>query len=107
MARIGEHGLREHELGLGQRIRSKPGKRRRPVIGGVEAVGIGVPEAGNHRLGACILDPPVEPKRQQIAALIECLDGLSLVLVHEELLRSQEVANLFCNGTIGGIKRSE
>src|SRR5262249_51681934 len=32
-----------------------------------------------------------------------------LVLIHEELFafRSQEIANLFCNGAIGGIKRSE
>ena len=66
-------------------------------------------EARDHRFRARILDAVVEPERQQIAAPIECLDGLTLVLVDEELFafRSQEIANLFCNGAIGGIKRSE
>ena len=85
------------------------GKRRRPVIGGVETVGIRISEAGNHRGRTRILNPFVEPKRRQIAALIECLDGLTLILVDEKLFafRSQEIANLFCDGAIVAIKKSE
>jgi hypothetical protein len=64
---------------------------------------------GNHRGCTRILDPFFEPKRRQIAALMGCLDGLTLILVDEKLFafRSQEIANLFCDGAIVGIKQSE
>ena len=109
MPRIGEHGLRERQLGLRQRIRRKPGKGRRLVVGGVETVGVGILEAGNHRLAARILHALVEPKRRQIALLIEGLDGRMLLFVGEDAVRfrGQEIANPFRDRAIGGIERGQ
>jgi hypothetical protein len=94
VACIGEHGARELELGLGQCIGPQAGKIRRLVFAGVEAVGIGVLQAGDDQSGACILDALLEPERREIAVLVERLDRRALFLAGKELVRlgGQEVA---------------
>ena len=76
---------------------------------GLEAVGIGVLHAGDDRSGTRILDPLVEPKRREIAVLVERLDRRALFLAGKKSvrLRGQEVANLFRNGAVGGIERCQ
>ena len=110
MAGIGEHGLGELELGLGQRLgpRACCGKIRRLVVAEIEAVRLGVLEARNGRFRARILDAPVEPKRREIAVLIERLDCRALFLAGKNPVRfrRQQIANLFRNRAIGGIERS-
>ena len=109
MPRIGQHGLRERQLGLRQRIRRKPIKGRRLVVGLFEAVGVGVLEAGNHGLAPRILHALVEPKRRQIALLIEGFDGSMHLFVGEDAVRfrGQEIANPFRDRAIGGIERGQ
>ncbi|HEY5129482.1 MAG TPA: hypothetical protein VIJ35_19725 [Bradyrhizobium sp.] len=74
-----------------------------------EAVGVGVLEAGNHRLAPPILDALVEPKRRQIALVIEGFDGRTHLFVGEDAVRFcvQEIANPLRDRAIGRIERGE
>ena len=85
--RIGKHSLREAQFGLRQRIRRKPTKGRCLVVGMVETVGVGILEAGNHRLAPRIFHALVEPKRRQIALLIEGFDSRMRLFVGEDAVR--------------------
>jgi hypothetical protein len=105
----GEHRLRKLEVSLRQRVRGKPCEIRRAIIAGIEPIGFGLLKAGNHGLGACVLDALVEPERGEVSPLIEFLDSRFLVLAGKNLVRGcgQQVANLFCHDPVCGIERSE
>jgi hypothetical protein len=64
VAGIGEHGLGELHIGLGQRLRAHSGKIRSLVVVHVEAVGVGVLEPRDHGFGAGGLDAFIEPQRR-------------------------------------------
>jgi hypothetical protein len=83
----GEHRLRKLEVSLRQRVRGKPCEIRRAIIAGIETIGFGLLKAGNHGLGACVLDALVEPERGEVSPLIEFLDGRFLVLAGKNLVR--------------------
>ncbi len=106
---IGEHRVSEFELGFGQCVGPKAGKIRWLVLTRVEAIGIGVLHAGDDRSGTRMLDTLVEPKRREIAVLIERLDCGALSLAGKKSVRlgGQEVAKLFCNGAVGRIERGQ
>ena len=61
----GQHRLRELEVGLRERVRTKPGEIRRAIIAEVEAIGIGALQAGDHGLRARILDRPCRAKAER------------------------------------------
>jgi hypothetical protein len=75
----------------------------------VETVGVGILEAGNHRLAPRILQAIVEPKRRQIALLIEGLDSRVRLFVGEDAVRScvQEIANPFRDRAVSRIERGQ
>jgi hypothetical protein len=105
----GEHRLRKLEVSLRQRVRGKPCEIRRAIIAGIEPIGFGLLKAGNHGLGACVLDALVEPDWGEVSSLIEFLDSRFLVLAGKNLVRGcgQQVANLFCHHPVRGIERGE
>ena len=107
--RIGKHSLREAQFGLRQRIRRKPTKGRCLVVGMVETVGVGILEAGNHRLAPRILQALVEPKRRQISLLIEGFDSRMRLFVGEDAVRFcvQEIANPFRDRAVSRIERGQ
>ena len=59
--------------------------------------------------GARILRALVEPKRRQIALLIEGFDRRVFFFVGEDAVRfhGQEIANPLCNHAVGGIERGQ
>src|SRR5215831_14335545 len=101
----GQHRLRELEIGLRECVRAKPSKIGRAIIAYVEAICIGLPEAGNYRRRARILGTPVEPKGSEGSSLIEGFDRHSLALAGENRVRlgGQEITNLFRHRAVGGI----
>ena len=107
--RIGKHSLREGQFGLRQHIRRKPIKGGCLVGGMFEAVGVGVLEAGNHGLAPRILHALVEPKRRQIALVIEGFDGRTHLFVGEDAVRfrGQEIANPLRDRAVGRIERGQ
>ena len=106
---IGEHALRELELGFGQRIGSEAGEIRRLIIADLEPVGIRVLQASDGGPGARVLDALVEPQRQEVAVLVERLGCRTLFLAGENFVRcrGQKIANLFRNHAVGGIERGQ
>src|SRR5215831_4287955 len=83
----GQHRLRELEIGLRECVRAKPSKIGRAIIAYVEAICIGLPEAGNHGLRTRIFDTSVEPKGSEGSTLIEGFDRRALVLAGENRVR--------------------
>src|SRR5262249_6478880 len=100
---------RELEVGFGRRIGSEGGKRRRLIIADLEPIGIGVLQASDRGGGARVLDAFVEPQRQEVAVLVERLGCCTLFLAGKNLVRGggQEAAELFRDGTVGGIERCQ
>ena len=101
----GQHRLRELEIGPRECVRAKPGKIGRAIIAYVEAICIGILEAGNHRRRARIRDTPVEPKGSEGSTQIEGFDRHALVLAGENRVRlgGQEITNLFRHHAVSRI----
>ena len=74
----------------------------------VETVGVGILEAGNHRLAPRILQALVEPKRRQISLLIEGFDSRMRLFVGEDAVRFcvQEIA-IRCDRAVSRIERGQ
>ena len=107
VAGVGEHRLRELEIGFRQCLGREAGKSRDLVVAELEPIGIGVLQPSDGGAGARILDAVIEPKRSVVAALIERLGCGALLLVGKNSIRGrgEEVADLFRNRALGRIER--
>jgi hypothetical protein len=100
---IGEHRLRELEIGFRQCIASEAGKVRCLIVADLEPIGIRVLQASNGRGSPRVLDTFVEPKRDVVAALVERLGCGALLFGGKDSIRGcgEKVANLFCDRAVG------
>ena len=109
MTGIGEHGLRELEIGFRQRLGREAGKSRDLVVAHLEPVGIGVLQPSDGGDGARILDSFIEPNRRVVAALVEPLGRGALLLAGKNSIRGrgEEIADLFRKRAVGWIERGQ
>ena len=85
MACIGDHGVGQFQFEIGERVR--PGirfQRRHRIIGGIEPVGVGVPQLRGDRLRPLVHGAVIGPHRSVFARQIESIErstGLAIELL--------------------------